>query len=116
MAKIVEASIRRAGTVVWSKYEATSSFFEKFKGIMLRKSIDFPLLFTFTSPGKWSIHSCFCLFDFDAVFLDENKKVVTIARGVKPWTLSVTPSECLYLIECTAGDANKLQVGDVLEW
>lgn len=116
MAKIVDTPIKLGGVALWRKYEATSSFFEKFKGIMLRKRIDFPLLFTFTSPGKWSIHSCFCNFDFDAVFLDENRKVVTIARGVKPWTLSVTPKECLYLIECTAGEASALQVGDVLEW
>ena len=112
----VNQAIRKNGVALWPEYEPAVTFFEKFKGIMLRKEINAPLLFTFTRMGKWSIHSFFCKFDFDAVFLDERKKVVTIVRSIKPWTASVTPSECVYLIECNAGESKDLRVGDVLEW
>ena len=52
----------------------------------------------------------------DAVFLDENKRVLDVVENIGPWRLSVAPSSpAKYLIEAPAGDAKRLglTVGEV---
>lgn len=116
MSLIVKKPIKKGEVVLWSEFELASSFFDKFKGVMLRKKITRPVLFIFNYAAQWSIHSFFCKVAFDAVFLNSQKKIVTITREVKPWTAVVTPRKCKYLIECKAGQASRLKEGNELKW
>lgn len=50
------------------------------------------LLFDFHKPTKTPIHSLFVFFDFIAIWLDENNKVIEI-RKVSPWKLSAKPDK-----------------------
>lgn len=48
----------------------------------------------------------FVRFPIDAVFLDENEKVVDIAT-LNPWTINYTPKKpAKYVVEMKAGTAN----------
>ncbi|MBI2079205.1 DUF192 domain-containing protein [Candidatus Micrarchaeota archaeon] len=58
------------------------------------------LLFSFPKKGFWSIHSFFVFFEFDAIYLDENRKIVDIIRGIKPFTPNISnTSAAKYLLE-----------------
>ncbi|MGA2129996.1 MAG: DUF192 domain-containing protein [Candidatus Pacearchaeota archaeon] len=48
------------------------------------------LLFEFSKPVRFSIHSLFVFFPFVAIWLDENGRVIQI-KTIKPFTLSVRP-------------------------
>lgn len=65
------------------------SIFSRARGLMFR-SADFkkPLLFVFSRPGVYPIHSFFCR-KFRAIWLLKGK--VVEERVVKPWKFSVTP-------------------------
>jgi uncharacterized membrane protein (UPF0127 family) len=94
---------------------------KRFRGLMLRKEFDKPLVFVFSSQGRYSnsIHSLFCRVEFDAVFLDSKKKVVEVIEKIKPFKLLIVPKrECNYLIEFPAGSVRKLGVkeGMMIYW
>ncbi len=83
-------------TFVVRDYEICSSFFSKLRGLMFRsRNYKKPLLFVFSKPGIYKIHSFFCR-KFVAVWM-LNDKIIDI-RVVKPWKLSVTPKEKFNLL------------------
>lgn len=97
----------------------TQSRFEKAKGIMFKSADFIPLLFEFDSLSrrKNAIHSFFCT-PFEAVFLDEKKRVTDLQR-VPPNQLLVLPKiNSLYLVEAPVGTIKKhaIREGDVLCW
>ncbi len=104
---------------LWKKHDEARSFNEKLKGIMFKKKLENPMLFFFSKKASLenSIHSLFCFVTFDAIFLDEGKKVVQ-AITVKPFTLNVTPPPSLYLIEAPQGSVKKygIKKGDKIWW
>ncbi len=78
-----------------------------------------PILFDFgvSDTSRNAIHSLFCV-PFDAVFLDENRRIV-YCRTVPPWKFFVySPRPARFLIELPVGEARKhsLSVGERLEW
>lgn len=93
--------------------ELARTLFEKAKGLMFsgRKNI----LFVFEREGFYGIHSFFVFFPFDAVYLDEKKKVVEVVRGIMPFTPFVRNAKpAKYLLEMCG--KNDFKVGDKLEW
>ncbi|MBI5228815.1 DUF192 domain-containing protein [Candidatus Micrarchaeota archaeon] len=102
--------------VLWRDFEKADNFLKRLIGIMFRRTLDAPMVFYFNRKGRHAIHSCFCA-SFDAIYLDEKKKVVDVRDGVPPFTLLVTPKkDALFLIEAPAGSARELNIleGDVL--
>src|SRR3989338_11367135 len=90
-----------------------STFTEKAWGLMFSKSVKTPLLFVFESSGRHGIHSFFCP-PFDAVFLDENFRVVDrlAVRTLRFW---IAPkSNARYLIEAAPGFAKRLKEGQAV--
>jgi uncharacterized membrane protein (UPF0127 family) len=105
--------------ILWNEHDDAKTFYEKLKGIMFKKSLKKPMLFFFSRKAglENSIHSLFCFVTFDAIFLDENKKVVQTLT-VKPFILNITPKPCLYLIEAPEGSVEKFKIkkGDKMWW
>ena len=100
-------------------FEVADSAIKRAWGIMLKTKIKKPLLFVFREKGRKrnAIHSLFCFVRFDAVFLDEKKKVVDVKENVAPFSLLVVPKHyCKYLIEAPSGWAkkNKVKVGQAI--
>ena len=100
-------------------YEAADSFFKRAIGIMFRRRLEKPMLFTFPQAGTSmnSIHSFFCFIRFDAVFLDEGKRIVDVRERIMPFTPLIVPKKpAKYLVEAPAGWAKRkgLKAGDRL--
>jgi uncharacterized membrane protein (UPF0127 family) len=64
------------------KVKFCKSIWSKFSGLMFRKNSP-PLLFVFKKEQTLSIHSLFCE-PFDAIWLDEKKKITKKIRIVSP--------------------------------
>lgn len=64
------------------------------------------LLFEFNCPNRMGIHSYFVFFDFLAVWVDSDDKVVQVDY-VKPWTIFLRPNKrYVRLIEIPVNDKN----------
>ena len=104
-----------------SDFEIARSAFERARGLILRKKIEKPILFVFPRSSRLgsAIHSFFVFIPFDAVFLDERKRVVDVRADVKPFTPLIVPrTAAKYLIEAPAGWAKKrrLRLGERIEF
>lgn len=88
------------------------TFFKRFKGLMLKKDIDYGLIFTNFKDS--SIHTHFMRFEIDVYFLDENKVVYDKAT-LKPWKFYKPKKQAKYIIE-TKKDELKIKIGDCLEF
>lgn len=84
------------------------------------------MLFIFDTPGRWSIWMKDMKFNIDIIFLDENKKVVTIFENVKFEThqnvyqyRKYQPDyDSKYVIELKEGEIknNKIKLGDTINF
>ncbi|NOZ82767.1 MAG: DUF192 domain-containing protein [Euryarchaeota archaeon] len=91
------------------------SFFSRLLGLMFRKRlppgegllIKFP---GYAKPG--GVHSLFMRFALDLYYLDEELRVVEVAR-LKPWRLHIPRRRCSYVLEVSAGTL-RLMPGDRL--
>jgi len=97
------------------------SFFSRLRGLMFRMKFPKAMLFVFpnTSSQRNSIHSFFVFFEFDAVYLDDQKRVIDIYSRVKPFTPYIEPKKpTKYLLELEAGSVSKLGIslGDEIEF
>lgn len=82
------------------------SFFGKYLGLMFKNKNTANLFFSFSSSKKRAIHSLFVFFDFLAVWLDDNNKVIEIRR-VRPFSLEILPKkEFRLLIELPFNNKN----------
>lgn len=91
------------------------TFWSRMKGLLGRKEL-LPaegLLITRCQ----SIHMFFMRFSIDAVFVDEQDKVVGVIEGIKPFYLSPVFFRSRYVIELKSGviAATKTALGDQLE-
>ena len=89
-----------------------NNFIKRFKGLMLKKDIDFALLFYNLKYS--SIHTHFMRFDIDIYFLDKNK-IIFEKTTLKPWKFYKPKKQASYILE-TKKDCLKLRVGDKLEF
>ncbi len=88
------------------------NFFKRFKGLMLKKDIDFGLLFTNLKDS--TIHTSFMRFDIDVYFLDKNK-VIYEKTSLKPWKFYKPKKQASYILEIKK-DMIKLKIGDKLDF
>lgn len=82
------------------------TFFEKLRGLMLKKKPNHGLLITLEKEKRIgaSIHSLFVFFKFDAVFLDKQGKIVDIREKIKPFNPLIVPKKpCKHILELPAG-------------
>ena len=94
------------------KIRYADNFFKRFKGLMLRKNIDFGLLFTNLKDSN--IHTYFMISEIDVYFLDKNK-VIFEKVSLKPWRFHKPQKKATYILE-TKKDKLKLKIGDCLEF
>jgi uncharacterized membrane protein (UPF0127 family) len=99
------------GRIVCARCVVAESFWQRFRGLMLRASIapDEGMLFY----GTGSIHMFFMRFAIDAVFCDDDLRVVKVVRGLRPWRVAGA-RRARACIELAAGAAGDLAAGDAL--
>jgi uncharacterized membrane protein (UPF0127 family) len=103
MPRVVNAT---KGTVVAEKVGLARSFWSRFRGLMLRSSLDEDAGLLIEPGG--SIHTAFMRFPIDAVFLTKEGEVVKVAPAVKPWR--ATLSRGYSVLELPSGAAAKANV------
>ncbi|WP_405269079.1 DUF192 domain-containing protein [Methanobrevibacter sp.] len=89
-----------------------NSFFKRFKGLMLKKDIDFAILFYNLKDS--CVHTHFMRFEIDVYFLDKDKIVFEKAT-LKPWKFHKPKKRATYILE-TKKDELKIGIGDRLEF
>jgi uncharacterized membrane protein (UPF0127 family) len=101
--------------------EMADTFFSRARGLMFRYRIARPLIFVFDEGREknrqaCAIHALFVFFPFSAIYLDAKKRVVDVAVCKPFFSVMMPRSECAYLIEGEPALAEKVKVGDVLEF
>ena len=89
-----------------------NTFFKRFKGLMLKKDIDFAILFCNLKDS--SIHTHFMRSEIDVYFLDKDNIVFEKAT-LKPWKFYKPKKQATYILE-TKKDCLKIEIGDKLEF
>ncbi len=102
------------GTCLATDAEVASSFFAKFAGLMLRKSL--PEGGGMVILSGEPIHMFFMRFALDVVHTDGQGKVLRVLHGIKPWRLGPFVRKCRMAIEVPAGTAARTGTveGDVI--
>ena len=103
---------KTTGKLINIKITYADTFYKRFKGLMLKKDIDFALLFT--NLKDTSIHTSFMRFEIDVYFLDENKVIFEKAT-LKPWKFYKPKKPAIYILETTK-DELKLKIGEKLDF
>src|SRR3989338_424947 len=96
-----------------------NTFFLRMKGLMFAKRLKKgeAILLAFSSNVFAPIHTLFMRFPIDAVWIDENLKIVDVKKNIKPFTLFVKPAgNAKYVLELNAGSADGLKKGDCLRF
>jgi len=90
--------------------EIAKSFYSKMKGLMFRQRPK-RILFIFDKEDIHPIHSIFVFFTFDAVYLNEDMKIVEIFKNIKPFTLIIRPTKkAKYLLEMEKGSVKNFKL------
>jgi uncharacterized membrane protein (UPF0127 family) len=99
------------GEVLCARCVEADSFWLRFRGLMLRRSLprDEGMLFR----GVGEIHMFFMRFPIDAVFCDRELRVLRVARGLRPWRMAATRGARI-VIEVADGVAAGVEPGDLL--
>jgi uncharacterized membrane protein (UPF0127 family) len=94
------------------KARLCTSVFSQGFGFMLHKKPDYALVFAFSKERLVPITMFLVFFKLDLLFLDKNKKVVEIVRGLKPFTGYTPKAKAQYVVELPVGVLGKTEVGD----
>ncbi|PIQ66971.1 MAG: hypothetical protein CO184_02070 [Candidatus Zambryskibacteria bacterium CG_4_9_14_3_um_filter_40_16] len=108
-------------TQIWIAQARTSK--ERTVGLSGQKGIfeNQGLLFAFSEPGIYKIWMKDMLFSLDAIWLDEEYKVIHIEKNITPESFPQTytsPLPALYILEVRSGfvDSNKIIIGDIFRF
>lgn len=91
-------------------------------GLMYRKSMldNQGMLFIFENEQPRSFYMKNTEFSIDIIYINSDKKIVSIQKNAKPYDPTSLPSEgaAQYVLEVNAGLSNtwELEKGDVVEW
>ena len=92
------------GTTVATGGRLYDSYWQRFRGLMLRGGVDGGgILLTKSS----SIHSCFMRFRFDAIFIDDDGRVTKVVPAMRPWWIAFGGKGAKHTLELEAGAAER---------
>ena len=113
-------SIRVGKKLLARKVRVCDTSFSRTIGLMCSHSLSsgegIMLVANQQSRNQTSIHSFFVFFTFDALWIDEKKRVVD-KRTVKPFqTLIIPKAAAKYVIELPKGATSGLSLGDIVDF
>ena len=103
----------RGDTVVCERTEVANTAWRRVRGLLGRASL--PAGEGMLFRGESSIHSAFMRFDFDAVFMDREMRVVALAERIPPWRARAARG-ARNILELGAGEISRtgVEIGDQL--
>ncbi|MEM7815851.1 MAG: DUF192 domain-containing protein [Candidatus Aenigmatarchaeota archaeon] len=111
--------IFKGKTLIADKVEIASGFFQRARGLMLRKSLPkgSALVIVFPKAGKHGIWMPLMRFPIDIVFLDSRKMVVGLHENAKPisfrkstWKIYYPERPAKYAIELREGEVKRKEI------
>jgi uncharacterized protein len=103
----------RGDSVVCAQTEVADTVWRRMRGLLGRASL--PAGSGMLFRGESSIHSAFMRFEFDAVFMDRELRVVGLAARIPPWRARAAKG-ARNILELSAGEIARTEVsiGDQL--
>lgn len=99
--------------IIASKIEYANSFIEQIAGLMFRLKVpwDFAIVYDMKKEQPIQIHTCFCFHPIDALFLDNDHRVIQMYQNLHPWILAMPNSRpARYFVETLAGRTKALDI------
>jgi uncharacterized membrane protein (UPF0127 family) len=87
------------------RIEAADSFFQRFLGLMGHKPL--PAGNGLLLAPCSSIHMCFMWFAIDAIYIDQDYRVLKVVKGLRPWIGISICWKAWAVIEVRAGEAER---------
>lgn len=110
---------KNSGGILAEEVEIADSFWSRLRGLMFRSKFEWEkaLLFRFSEPRKFRIHTFFVFFPIDLIYLDQYLKVQELVRGLSSWRVHSPEVTAKFLIELPEGkiDNARVEVGDKIE-
>lgn len=99
------------GARIATHIEYATTMLQMSRGLMFRKDIpdDYALVFVSSEPKNIFVHALFMRFPIDAIFLNEDKIIIDIAR-LNPWSGYRYVKNVAYLIEMNAGTSDRYEL------
>jgi hypothetical protein len=103
----------RDDSVVCERTEVADTLWRRMRGLLGRASLSAGSGMLFR--GESSIHSAFMRFEFDAVFMDRDLRVVGLAERIPPWRVRAA-KRSRNILELAAGEISRtgVAIGDQL--
>ena len=109
--------IVKGKTTIATNCSKADTISKQITGLMFKPKPE-NILFMFNLTDNHHIHSLFVNFEFDAVYLNNNMKIVEIHKKIQPYKLIIhNTHKSKYLLECLPGTITKhdLKIGDKLK-
>jgi len=103
----------RGDSVLCEQTEVADTLWRRMRGLLGRASLSAGSGMLFR--GESSIHSAFMRFEFDAVFMDRDLRVVGLAERIPPWRARAAKG-ARNILELAAGEISRtgVAIGDQL--
>ena len=107
------AEVTRDGAQLVCRCRLATSFAARFRGLM--GTAELPAGSGLLLPRTSSVHTHFMHFPIDVVFLDADRRIVSVAPRLRPWRFAAAKAAASVL-ELAAGECERLGLteGDVL--
>jgi uncharacterized membrane protein (UPF0127 family) len=92
--------------IISKRIEYANTAVKQIIGLMFRLHIpsDLVIVYDMKTPQPIFIHTFFCFYNIDAVFLNEDHEVVQVMENLQPWQFTFKPSRpARYFIESLTG-------------
>ena len=86
--------------------EVANTFWKKFKGFMLKKNIDYALLFKNCN----GIHTFFMKEEIDVILTDKNNNILYLYPSLKKWKILLPKKNVYNTYELPKGSINNLKI------
>jgi len=111
--------INFGNVVIADDVKICKDIFSRSKGLRFSKKLKEGQAILFVSPEESYLHTSidmfFVFFSIDVLWLDNEKRIVDVRRGVKPFTPLLRPKKAAkYVLELPVGCSKILKEGDIL--
>ena len=109
-----KAILKKGDAVLIPDLDVTKSFFERFRGLMFRRSI--PDSYGLLIRPCNQIHMMNMKFPLDVIYLSGDGTVLHMDEDIRPWKIGKTVKHAVGVVEVNAGTCARLglETGDQL--
>jgi len=102
-----QVELKRADGQLVCRCRLATSFASRFRGLIGVAQL--PPGNGLLLPGTSSVHTHFMRFPIDVVFLDSDRRIVSVVKALRPWRLAAAKSAASVL-ELAAGESERLEL------